>query len=40
VLNAIGGNAMNETTSLNVIEKLMTDEEKKQYPSVQEFLDA
>lgn len=38
VLNAIGGNATSETINQGVIEKLMTAEEKAQYPSVQDFL--
>lgn len=38
VLNAIGGNATSETSNQGVIEKLMTAEEKAQYPSVQDFL--
>lgn len=40
VLNVIGGDATSETTNLDVIEKLMTTNEKVQYPSVQDFISA
>ena len=40
VLKAIGGDATSNLEYVDVIGKLMTEEDKTAHPSVQEFVDA